>query len=103
MQFLRKTGLPPLSCLIRGASLFPQRRVPLPALCAKVCFASEQIRLDRLKGYDPLLKFTVTLTEDRARAHAKEADREIAACRWGRMAPTERIVFPCRPLIRFTA
>src|SRR5690348_16271 len=33
----------------------------------------------RLKRYDPLLKFVITLTEDRARAQAKEADRDIAA------------------------
>jgi Asp-tRNA(Asn)/Glu-tRNA(Gln) amidotransferase A subunit family amidase len=35
--------------------------------------------LARLKKYDPLLKFVITLTEDRAQAKAKEADREIAA------------------------
>ncbi|HEV2298692.1 MAG TPA: amidase [Candidatus Acidoferrales bacterium] len=35
--------------------------------------------LARLKLYDPLLKFVITLTEDRARAQAKEADRDIAA------------------------
>jgi Asp-tRNA(Asn)/Glu-tRNA(Gln) amidotransferase A subunit family amidase len=35
--------------------------------------------LERLKRYDPLLKFVITLTEDRAQAQAKEADREIAA------------------------
>ena len=35
--------------------------------------------LERLKRYDPLLKFVITLTEDRARAQATEADREIAA------------------------
>jgi Asp-tRNA(Asn)/Glu-tRNA(Gln) amidotransferase A subunit family amidase len=35
--------------------------------------------LARLKRLDGTLKFTVTLTEDRARAQAKEADREIAA------------------------
>jgi Asp-tRNA(Asn)/Glu-tRNA(Gln) amidotransferase A subunit family amidase len=35
--------------------------------------------LARLKKYDPMLKFVVTLTEDRARSHAQEADREIAA------------------------
>jgi Asp-tRNA(Asn)/Glu-tRNA(Gln) amidotransferase A subunit family amidase len=35
--------------------------------------------LARLKRLDATLKFTVTLTEDRARAQAKEADREIAA------------------------
>src|SRR5207248_5125024 len=35
--------------------------------------------LGRLKKYDPMLKFVVTLAEDRARAKAQEADREIAA------------------------
>jgi len=37
------------------------------------------IYLDRLKRYDPKLKFVVTLTEERALAQAKEADRDIAA------------------------
>ena len=35
--------------------------------------------IERLKRYDPALKFVVTLTEERARAQAKEADRDIAA------------------------
>ena len=35
--------------------------------------------LERLKRYDPLLKFNITLTEDRAHAQAKEADRDLAA------------------------
>ncbi|HXN23070.1 MAG TPA: amidase [Candidatus Dormibacteraeota bacterium] len=35
--------------------------------------------LDRLKRYDAKLKFVITLTEDRARSKATEADREIAA------------------------
>jgi Asp-tRNA(Asn)/Glu-tRNA(Gln) amidotransferase A subunit family amidase len=35
--------------------------------------------LERLKRYDPQLKFVITLTEERAQAQAKEADREIAA------------------------
>jgi Asp-tRNA(Asn)/Glu-tRNA(Gln) amidotransferase A subunit family amidase len=35
--------------------------------------------LARLKRYDALLKFNVTLTEDRARAQAKECDRDQAA------------------------
>jgi hypothetical protein len=35
--------------------------------------------LERLKRYDARLKFVVTLTEERALAQAKEADREIAA------------------------
>ncbi len=38
-----------------------------------------QMYLARLKKYDPTLHFVVTLTEDRALAQAKEADKEIAA------------------------
>lgn len=41
--------------------------------------ALTNLYLERLKRYDPLLKFVITLTEDRAQAKAKEADREIAA------------------------
>ncbi|HUL15826.1 MAG TPA: amidase [Terriglobales bacterium] len=41
--------------------------------------ALTEMYLERLKRYDPKLKFVVTLTEDRAREKAKEADREIAA------------------------
>jgi Asp-tRNA(Asn)/Glu-tRNA(Gln) amidotransferase A subunit family amidase len=41
--------------------------------------ALTQMYLTRLKRYDPLLHFVITLTEDRALAQAKEADREIAA------------------------
>lgn len=37
-----------------------------------------QMYLARLKKYDPQLHFVVTLTEDRAIAQAKEADKEIA-------------------------
>jgi Asp-tRNA(Asn)/Glu-tRNA(Gln) amidotransferase A subunit family amidase len=40
--------------------------------------ALTEMYLERLKRYDPKLKFVVTLTEERARAQAKEADREIA-------------------------
>ncbi|HEX4604723.1 MAG TPA: amidase [Candidatus Angelobacter sp.] len=35
--------------------------------------------LERLKRYDPQLKFVITLTADRAMGQAKEADREILA------------------------
>jgi len=35
--------------------------------------------LARLKKYDPMLKFVITLTAERAHAKAQEADREIAA------------------------
>src|SRR5437764_2305920 len=41
--------------------------------------ALTEMYLERLKRYDPTLKFVITLTDDRARAKAKEADREIAA------------------------
>jgi Asp-tRNA(Asn)/Glu-tRNA(Gln) amidotransferase A subunit family amidase len=41
--------------------------------------ALTEMYLARLKHYDPTLKFTVTLTEERARAQARDADHEIAA------------------------
>src|SRR6202040_1866918 len=44
--------------------------------------ALTEMYLERLKRYDTTLRFLVTLTEDRARAQAKEADREIAAGRY---------------------
>ena len=41
--------------------------------------ALTEMYLQRLKRHDPTLKFVVTLTEERARAQAKQADTEIAA------------------------
>jgi Asp-tRNA(Asn)/Glu-tRNA(Gln) amidotransferase A subunit family amidase len=41
--------------------------------------ALTEMYLERLKRYDATLKFVVTLTEDRAREQAKEADKDIAA------------------------
>src|SRR5690348_5499851 len=41
--------------------------------------ALTKMYLERLKRYDPKLLFVITLTEERALAHAKEADRDIAA------------------------
>jgi Asp-tRNA(Asn)/Glu-tRNA(Gln) amidotransferase A subunit family amidase len=41
--------------------------------------ALTEMYLGRLKKHDPTLKFVVTLTEERALAQAKEADKEIAA------------------------
>jgi Asp-tRNA(Asn)/Glu-tRNA(Gln) amidotransferase A subunit family amidase len=38
-----------------------------------------EMYLDRLKRYDPVLRCVVTLTEDLARAQARQADEEIAA------------------------
>lgn len=40
--------------------------------------ALTQMYLERLKRYDPLLHFVITLTEQRALAAAKEADRDLA-------------------------
>lgn len=41
--------------------------------------ALTQMYLERLRRYDPKLKFICNLTEERALAQAKEADRDIAA------------------------
>ena len=41
--------------------------------------ALTEMYLERLKRYDAVLKCSVTLTEERARAQAKEADKDIAA------------------------
>ncbi len=41
--------------------------------------ALTEMYLARLRRYDPLLHFVVTLTEDRAMTQAREADKEIAA------------------------
>jgi Asp-tRNA(Asn)/Glu-tRNA(Gln) amidotransferase A subunit family amidase len=41
--------------------------------------ALTEMYLERLHRYDPQLHFVITYTEDRARAQAREADREIAA------------------------
>jgi Asp-tRNA(Asn)/Glu-tRNA(Gln) amidotransferase A subunit family amidase len=41
--------------------------------------ALTEMYLERLHRYDPVLKFVVTFCDDRAKAQAREADREIAA------------------------
>jgi Asp-tRNA(Asn)/Glu-tRNA(Gln) amidotransferase A subunit family amidase len=41
--------------------------------------ALTEMYIARLKKYDPMLHFVVTITEERALAQAKEADKEIAA------------------------
>jgi Asp-tRNA(Asn)/Glu-tRNA(Gln) amidotransferase A subunit family amidase len=53
------------------AELVRRRKVSSTALT--------EMYLARLKRYDPMLHFVITLTESRALAQAKEADREIAA------------------------
>jgi len=44
--------------------------------------ALTEMYLARLKRYNPKLLFVITFTEERARAQAKEADRDIAAGRY---------------------
>ena len=41
--------------------------------------ALTEMYLERLKRYDPKLKFVITLTEERAKTKANEADKELAA------------------------
>jgi Asp-tRNA(Asn)/Glu-tRNA(Gln) amidotransferase A subunit family amidase len=53
------------------AELVKTRKVSSSALA--------EMYLERLKHYDPKLHFVITLTEDRAKAQAKQADKEIAA------------------------
>jgi Asp-tRNA(Asn)/Glu-tRNA(Gln) amidotransferase A subunit family amidase len=53
------------------AALLRSRRISSAALT--------EMYLDRLQRYDPLLHFVITLTAERARAQARDADREIAA------------------------
>lgn len=57
----------------------------VPELAAQIkarhvtALALTKMYLARLKRYDPLLHFTITLTEERALTQAKKADEEIAA------------------------
>ena len=44
--------------------------------------ALTEMYLERLRRYDPKLKFVITLTEERAKAKAKEADKELTAGRY---------------------
>src|ERR1039457_1215224 len=41
--------------------------------------ALTEMYIERLKRYDPVLLFNITLTDERAMAQAREADKEIAA------------------------
>lgn len=56
--------------VLQLATLIRSRKVSSTAIT--------EMYLERLKRYDPKLKFVITLTEDRALGKAKEADREIA-------------------------
>jgi len=82
---LRMSGAPALN--ISGApknledlAFYTVRQLAELVRTRKVSSAAlTEMYLARLKKYDPMLKFVITLTEDRAQAKAREADREIAA------------------------
>ena len=85
------------TCTSHNADFGPGAPIVAPARIEDLAFApvtelAEQIRarnvtslaltqmyLARLKRYDPRLHFVITFTEERALAHAKAADAEIAA------------------------
>src|SRR5438477_7133158 len=81
---LRMSGAPALN--ISGApknledlAFYTVRQLAELVRTRKVSSAAlTEMYLARLKKYDPMLKFVITRTEDRAHAKAQEADREIA-------------------------
>lgn len=81
----RDYAIPPQTDLTRPDDLEDLAFYPVTHLAALIrtrqVTATEltEMYLARLKRYDPVLKCVVTLTEDRARAQAKQADEEIAA------------------------
>jgi Asp-tRNA(Asn)/Glu-tRNA(Gln) amidotransferase A subunit family amidase len=65
---------------LESVAFYPVRQLAELVRTRKVSStALTDMYLARLKRYDPSLKFVITLTEDRARAQAKEADAAIAA------------------------
>jgi len=68
---------------IEGVAFWSVRQLAELLRARKVSsVALTEMYLERLKRYDPTLHFVITLTEDRARAQAREADRAIAAGRY---------------------
>src|SRR5437660_5297280 len=82
---LRMSGAPALNISgapknIEDVAFYSVRQLAELVKARKVSStALTDMYLARLKKYDPMLKFVITLTEDRAHAKAQEADREIAA------------------------
>src|SRR5579871_840847 len=65
---------------LEDAAFFSVRQLAELVRARKVSSSAlTEMYLERLKRHDSTLKFVITLTEDRARAKAKEADNEIAA------------------------
>src|SRR5215469_2311584 len=82
---LRMSGAPALNISgapknIEDVAFYSVRQLAELVRTRKVSsVALTDMYLARLKKYDPMLKFVITLTEDRAHTKAQEADREIAA------------------------
>jgi Asp-tRNA(Asn)/Glu-tRNA(Gln) amidotransferase A subunit family amidase len=65
---------------LEEVAFWPARRLGELVRAKKVSsMALTQMYLERIKRYDPLLKFVIHTTDDRALAQAKEADADIAA------------------------
>ena len=65
---------------LEDVAFYPVRQLAELVRTRKVSSSAlTDMYLERLKRYDPTLKFVITLTEDRAKAQSKDADREIAA------------------------
>jgi Asp-tRNA(Asn)/Glu-tRNA(Gln) amidotransferase A subunit family amidase len=68
---------------IEDVAFYPVRQLAELVRTKKVSsVALTDMYLARLKKYDPALKFVVSLTEERAKALAHEADKDIAAGRY---------------------
>lgn len=65
---------------LEDVAFWPARRLAELVRTKRVSStALTQMYLDRIKRYDPLLKFVIHTTDDRALAQAREADADIAA------------------------
>lgn len=72
------TGAAPTN--LEDAAFWPVRKLADFVRTRKISSSAlTEMYLERLKRYDPKLHFVITLTEDRAKAQAREADRAITA------------------------
>lgn len=79
---LSRISVPPTPKKIEDVAFYTVRQLAELVRARKVSStALTEMYLERLKRYDPLLKFVITLTSERAMAQAREADRDIASGR----------------------
>ena len=65
---------------LEDAAFWPVRKLADFVRTRKISSSAlTEMYIERLKRYDPTLHFVITVTEDRAKAQAREADRAIAA------------------------